>query len=378
MDNILYISGDGIRDQIESKIYTKHFISDAKNYFITKELKSLVDNCEIINFSWWFGHPRFIVKLESSGLRGTTRIKIITTKIINLISRIIIYWKIKINSVDLIVLCDNLFFIDEAILNKIKRLNTSKIVLLSNVSPKYLLTQFERECIPYYDTIFISDLGHEMEWKDLGAQRVIRLPISAGAPNTYQKIIGKVGDNKIYDVVFIGSLYGLDSYKLEILDFLISKGVDINIWTGHDNGKRNKTIVSSVSNGDGSPIDDFPRVKSRVKGLAHGEKMVKIFAQSKIALNIHILTQPCGGNLRLFEIPSAKTFQIVDKCPSDWFIDGHEIVLFKNKNDLLSKINYYLNNDHERIRICNNGFKRLVKEHTYEHRVKELLNTMHR
>ena len=68
----------------------------------------------------------------------------------------------------------------------------------------------------------------------------------------------------------------------------------------------------------------------------------------------------------------------MDKCPSDWFIDGHEIVLFKNKNDLLSKINYYLNNDQERLRICNNGFKRLVKEHTYEHRVKKLLNTMHR
>ena len=77
MNNILYISGDGLRDQIGSEIYTKQFLSDAKNYYITKELKSLVDNCEIINFSWWFGHPRFLVKLESFGLLGTTRIKII-------------------------------------------------------------------------------------------------------------------------------------------------------------------------------------------------------------------------------------------------------------------------------------------------------------
>ena len=363
-NKILYISGDGIWNSGQNKIYHKHFsIHTTKNYFISRELKLIVSHCEVINFSWWFGHPRLIKKLEAFGIRGTTRIKSIIMHIINFIAKSIIYLKIKMGFYDLIVLCDNLFFIDEAILNKIKRLNTSKIVLLSNVSPKYLLTQFERECIPYYDTIFISDLGHEMEWKDLGAQRVIRLPISAGAPNTYQKIIGKVGDNKIYDVVFIGSLYGLDSYKLEILDFLISKGVDINIWTSEFRENF---------------INDFPRVKSRIKGSAHGEKMIKILAQSKIALNIHILTQPWGGNLRLFEIPSAKTFQIVDKCPSDWFIDGHEIVLFKNKNDLLSKINYYLNNDHERIRICNNGFKRLVKEHTYEHRVKELLNTMHR
>ena len=75
MNNIVYISGDGLRHQIESKIYTKQFLSDAKNYYITKELKPLVDNCEIINFSWWFGHPRFLVKLESFGLLGRTRIK---------------------------------------------------------------------------------------------------------------------------------------------------------------------------------------------------------------------------------------------------------------------------------------------------------------
>jgi hypothetical protein len=81
MNNILYISGDGLRDQIGSKIYTKQFLSDAKYYYITKELKSLVDNCEIINFSWWFGHPRFLVKLESFGLLGTTRIKVIYLKV---------------------------------------------------------------------------------------------------------------------------------------------------------------------------------------------------------------------------------------------------------------------------------------------------------
>ena len=167
-------------------------------------------------------------------------------------------------------------------------------------------------------------------------------------------------DNKIYNVVFIGSLNRLHYHKLEILDFLISKGVDINIWTSEFRENF---------------INDFPRVKSRIKGSAHGEKMIKILAQSKIALNIHILTQPCGGNLRLFEISGAKTLQIADKCPSDWFIDGHEIVLFKNKNDLLSKINYYLKNDQERMRISNNGFKRLVKEHRYKHRVKKILKT---
>ena len=30
-----------------------------------EEFKLLVGDCDIINFSWWFGQPRLIVKLES-------------------------------------------------------------------------------------------------------------------------------------------------------------------------------------------------------------------------------------------------------------------------------------------------------------------------
>ena len=82
MDNILYISGEGIFNSRQNIIYHKYFsIHSTKNYFISRELKSIVSHVEIINFSWWFGHPRFIVKLESSGLRGMTIIKSIIKSI---------------------------------------------------------------------------------------------------------------------------------------------------------------------------------------------------------------------------------------------------------------------------------------------------------
>tara|TARA_B110000881_G_C18357320_1_gene404587 strand:- start:13 stop:726 length:714 start_codon:yes stop_codon:yes gene_type:complete len=232
------------------------------------------------------------------------------------------------------------------------------MILLSNISPKYLLPQSQKYCIPYYDKIFISDTGHEIEWKDLGAQNVIRLPLSAGSPNTFQKVISKSENSKIYDVTFVGRLDRLHYHRINTLNFLISQGVDLNIWTW-DESK--------------GYLKEFPLVESRIIGSAYGKEMVKVLAQSKIVLNIHILTQPCGGNLRLFEIPSAKSFQIADKCPSDWFIDGNEIVLYKNNDDLLNKINYYLNNEQERINITNNGFNRVLKEHRYEYRVKKLL-----
>jgi len=82
MDNILYISGDGVNSSKQRwNIYFNYFDPFWKNHFITKALNSIVNNCEIINFSWWFGHPIFLVKLESFGLLGTTRIKVIYLKV---------------------------------------------------------------------------------------------------------------------------------------------------------------------------------------------------------------------------------------------------------------------------------------------------------
>ena len=369
MDKILFISGDGVSNQkhnwnlfytyfdgLNNKDQNHFYIT--KNYFISKAIKSIVKECDILNFSFDLRHPRFILKLEMLEMPGSTIIRNYIVKIINYVIQQIIYMKIKKRSYDLVVFSDNLFFLNSFLLKKIKKTSSSKMILLSNISPKHLLPQSQKNCIPYYDKIFISDTGHEIEWKDLGAQNVIRLPLSAGSPKTFQKVISKSENSKIYDVTFVGRLDRLHYHRINTLNFLISQGVDLNIWTW-DESK--------------GYLKEFPLVESRIIGSAYGKEMVKVLAQSKIVLNIHILTQPCGGNLRLFEIPSAKSFQIADKCPSDWFLDGNEIVLYKNNDDLLNKINYYLNNEQERINITNNGYNRVLKEHRYEYRVKKLL-----
>ena len=361
MNKIFYISGDGIRDQIENKIYTKHFISDSKNYFITTELKSLGSNCEIINFSWWFGHPRLIAKLLSFGLPGSTMLKIKVMNIINFIAKLIIYWKTKTNFYDLIIFSDNLFFLDTNLLKNLKNFKSSKIILFSGVSPKVYLPKSEKKCIPYFDKIFISDPGHEIEWKDYGAKSIYVLPLSAGSPNSFQKIINENNGSKIYDIVFIGRLDTNYEYRLKILNYLIIKGVDIKIWTWYKSGEF---------------VNKYPLVKNQIVGSAYGKEMVYIYSKSKIVLNIHNTSVPLGGNIRLFEIPITKSLQIADKCPSEWFKDGEEIVLFKGNDDLLVKIDYYLNNEIERTRIVNNGYKRLLAEHTYKHRMKKFLNLL--
>lgn len=370
MNKILFISGDGV-DGSNNKwpFYYKYFDSFIKNYSLTKELKSMVNQCEILNFSYSLRHPEFILKLESLKIIGSTMIRLILIQIINFIIQEIIIRKIKRNNYDLIIFSDNLFFLNKTLIKNIIEFSTSKSVLFSGVSPKYYLNQAEINCIPYFDIIFISEYGNEIEWKDLGAQNVHVLPLSAGNINTYQKIVKKYNKRVKYDIVFIGRLDGeYNDYRLIILDFLISNGVDINIWTWYNSEEF---------------LHKYPLVKNQIRGSAYGTDMYRIYAQSKIVLNMHnptvwsgssLSTAQSGGNMRLFEVPVTKTLQIADKCPRDWFKDGDEIVLFKDNKDLLDKVSYYLHDDKERLRIAHNGYKRLLKEHTYEHRMKKFLN----
>ena len=152
---------------------------------------------------------------------------------------------------------------------------------------------------------------------------------------------------------------GANEYRIKILNFLLTRGVDIKIWTWSESNKF---------------IEDYPLLKKQVMGSAYGENMIEIIGQSKIVLNIHDPSVPNGGNMRLFEIPSAKSLQIADKYPKDWFTDGEEIVLYSDNEDLFKKINYYLKFDDERIRISINGYKRVTQEHRFKHRVEKLLN----
>ena len=73
MNNILYISGHGIAEpKSKWKNYFNFFDGYSKNYIITKAFKSIVNNCEILNFSHSLRHPIAIFKLESLSIPGST------------------------------------------------------------------------------------------------------------------------------------------------------------------------------------------------------------------------------------------------------------------------------------------------------------------
>jgi spore maturation protein CgeB len=48
----------------------------------------------------------------------------------------------------------------------------------------------------------------------------------------------------------------------------------------------------------------------------------------------------------------------------DFYKEGEEYVEFKTWNELFEKIEYYLNNKEERVRIAENGYNKLIQNYS--------------
>ena len=55
------------------------------------------------------------------------------------------------------------------------------------------------------------------------------------------------------------------------------------------------------------------------------------------------------------------------------FIDGEDIVYYNDIVDCVEKMNYYRENEEERERIANNGFKKVLENHTQKQRVEFII-----
>jgi len=121
-----------------------------------------------------------------------------------------------------------------------------------------------------------------------------------------------------------------------------------------------------------------PEVKKMITGkIVHNEEKSKAFSAAKIVLNNLHPAVINGVNKRTFEIPACGGFQITShrEAINELFEIGKEIVTYTDFNDLKAKINYYLDptNETERQQIIEAGQRRVLSEHTYEKRLKQLL-----
>lgn len=156
------------------------------------------------------------------------------------------------------------------------------------------------------------------------------------------------------DVAFVGRYSPMFKDRNKYLhDIYKAFKKDYNIQYYLLTGKRFKGLI---------PILPWKVLKAYNKPVFL-EDMFKVFGRSKVVLNAHSnITGEHKGNMRVFEALGSGSFLLTDygKYPEN-LIDGKDFVSYKNKNDLLDKIKYYLINDSERLEIANNGYEKVSK-----------------
>lgn len=106
------------------------------------------------------------------------------------------------------------------------------------------------------------------------------------------------------------------------------------------------------------------------------EDKSRVFYTSKINLNTLHYGEVNAGNCRLFEIAGSGGFQICDRKDeiNNYFIEDEEIVFFDTTEELIEKINYYLEHQDEAEKIAKRAHQRALNEHTYEHRINKIFD----
>jgi spore maturation protein CgeB len=102
----------------------------------------------------------------------------------------------------------------------------------------------------------------------------------------------------------------------------------------------------------------------------YGLKKTKIFSASRISINVHRPHMIRGENFRVFEVAACGGASFSSFKPDlvECFEPGSEVVVFDDADDLRDKVRHYLSRPDELDAVRAAGRRRVLAEHTYDHR----------
>ncbi len=139
------------------------------------------------------------------------------------------------------------------------------------------------------------------------------------------------------------------------------------------------TVISEGYNVDHYAKEKCDLIKANYKGYAdYAGEMPRVFATSKINLNITLRSIISGIPLRVIDILGSGGFCITNYQSeiAQYFADGESIVWYENYEDLFLKLDYYLRNDSVRERIAAKGHEIVAKDFTYNRRFEEIFSVL--
>ena len=302
-----------------------------------------------------------------------------------------------------------------------------------------LISMYHRTVYNACNYLFIFDQVQYYYFKSLGLQHVYYLPLAVDAVRLEQ-LTGMRENPKIREseIAFVGSLYEKNAYdeiacKLtpylsgyfdaamnaqadifgenifdrmlttdilaelsEMIDFTQSADsfsdlalVFSTTFLGFKMAQRERIGCLSVLGqrhrvdlySDSKLFQDDITEAAGVHNLGSVEYMTDmplVFHRSKVNLNFTIRNIRSGIPLRVWDVLGAGGFLLTNfqaELPA-YFENGKHLVWFDSVEDMRRKADYYLTHEEERIAIAENGHKLVKQHHTYEERLRLILQSV--
>lgn len=122
-------------------------------------------------------------------------------------------------------------------------------------------------------------------------------------------------------------------------------------------------------------------IRQRHGGEVWGMDMYRALARSRVTLNRHInVAENNANNMRLYEATGVGAMLLTDQKDNlqELFDVGRELVAYSSKEEAAELAKYYESHPQEAAQIAKAGQARTLREHTYAHRMPELVEILRR
>jgi spore maturation protein CgeB len=209
---------------------------------------------------------------------------------------------------------------------------------------------------PVYDFVFTASARSVSKYQEIGVTHVEHLPFAC-EPTVHKPITltGQDLDRFSCDVCFVGTF---SRKRLRLVRALERAGFNFHVWGQYWRLYGNR---------------------ENVHGPAFGPDLTRIFNGARIVLNIHDESDVgFKPNMRTFEAAGCRSLLLSDRVfgLERSFRIGQEVACYLDEPDLVERTRHYLESSTERTAMANRAHNRAYQEHTYEQRLRTLLNVI--
>lgn len=217
--------------------------------------------------------------------------------------------------------------------------------------------RYYKKSVSYYDHIFSYRWKNIDDYKAVGYNTVSLLRSYYLKDKNFYIADLPTNDYKC-NVMFIGHFE--NDGRDETVKLLIENGIDIKLYgTEWENSQYYDFFIEKIGN--------IKPLYSDYNLALNSAKIALVFLSK---LNNDTYTRRC------FEIPATKTMMMAEYTDdlNDMFQEGKDAEYFRNKEELLTKVQYYLSHEKELYSIGESGYKRLLNDgHEVVDRCREIL-----